>query len=67
MTREKIMKKGKCKYRQYLSRSKSTRCDLNGKGDVPKLHDICLNRRSICQIKSKLLLLLDNLSLKDPD
>ena len=43
------MKKAKCKNGHCSSMSNSAWCDLNSKGDTPKLHDTCQNPKCKCQ------------------
>ena len=50
MTRgENFFKKWKCKNNHCSSMSNSAWCDLNSKGDILKLHDICPNPKRNCQ------------------
>ena len=61
MTRaEDFMKKAKCKNNHCSSMSNSAWCDLNSKGDILKLHDLC----SDSKCKSKFPSLLDNFNWK---
>ena len=50
MTRgEDFRKKGKCKNKHCSSMLNSAWSDLNSKGDILKLHDICPNPKCNCQ------------------
>ena len=50
MTRgDDFIKKGRCKNKHCLSMSNSAWCDINGNGNIIKLHDKCLNPKCNCQ------------------
>ena len=50
MTRgEVFIKRGKYKHGHCSSISNSAWCNLNNKGDIPKLHDLCHNPKCECQ------------------
>ena len=42
-------KKRTCKIKQCSPVSNSAWCDLSNKGDILKLHDMCLSPRGKCQ------------------
>ena len=46
---ENFIKKRKCKNIHCSSMSNSAWCDLNSKGDVVKLHDMCPKPKCKCQ------------------
>ena len=43
------MKKGKIRNKHCSSMSDSAWCDLNSRGDISQLHDICSNPKCKCQ------------------
>ena len=49
MTREDLMEKGKCKKNHCSAVSNSASFELNSKGDILKLHDLCNNPKDECQ------------------
>ena len=49
MKSETFMKKAKCKSRHCSSLSNSAWCDLNIKGDIIKIQDLCNNPKFKCQ------------------
>ena len=42
-------KRGKCNYGHCSPMSIAARCDLNSKGDILKLHDMCSKPKCCCQ------------------
>ena len=48
-TGENFTKKRKCKNKHCSAMSSSAWCDLNSRGDVLKLHDLCHNPKCKCQ------------------